>query len=178
VRIGLAGRLRSGRAPGLAITEASPGRFLARNRRTRCQKTVSYKRWSLPKLTGYENEESLLAGVAFLGLCGAAHATNAQNTVRYGQIYGAILTERNDDIQRNCFDIRDKTLAEMKAKGTDTLEAIRFIYHHFDGECAAEQGWDNFNAPDSHDQYSRIIHGRIRAVWGRRPKVARTPLLP
>ena len=106
----------------------------------------------------------ILAAAAF-AFANQPTEEDRQNIIKYSKIHGAILQERHDDIRRYCSDPRDKALVEMKIKGTDTVAAIRFMFDHFGGECAANHGWDNYNASDSHDQYFQAMHAHIRAVW-------------
>jgi hypothetical protein len=92
----------------------------------------------------------------------------AATTQRYDELISRITKARYDDSVHYCFNPRDVAVGELQKTvvSNPNFEAdLNQLLHIYGGECIAKYGWDNFQAPDSAQQYKRVMRAKIREAW-------------
>ena len=77
---------------------------------------------------------------------------------------------RHDDFVHYCTEPRDKAIDRMmianQIRFNPNLQAEQdALFKAFGGKCSAKHGWDDFEAPDSSQQWLRVMQVKIVYMW-------------
>ena len=79
---------------------------------------------------------------------------------------------RNDDFAHYCkpaYQAASDSLDASFKNGQLSLEQFKVDLANFGleygGKCAADHGWDNYNAPDASQQWKTTMRAKVKAEW-------------